>query len=57
MVLKTSKDNIYDLKPYLGLQLRLKPFKGFSRCNFLVGLNYSSNSFNGNLTIIYTHPI
>ena len=55
MVLKTSKDNIYDLKPYLGLQLRLKPFKGFSRWNFLVGLNYSSNSFNGNFdNYLYT---
>jgi hypothetical protein len=47
MGLKTSKDYSHDLKPYLGLQLRLKPFKGISRWNFLVGLNYSTNSFYG----------
>ncbi len=47
MGLKTSKDNVREIKPYLGLQLRLKPFKGFSMWNLLVGLNYSTNNFQG----------
>ena len=45
--LKTSKDIVYEIKPYLGLQLRLMPFKGFSMWNFLVGFNYSTNNFEG----------
>jgi hypothetical protein len=45
--LKTSKDIVYEIKPYFGIQLRLLPFKGFSICNLLVGFNYSTNNFEG----------
>jgi len=47
MGLKTSKNSVHDIKPYLGMQLRLKPFKGFSMWNMLVGINYSTNNFEG----------
>ncbi len=45
--LKTSKNIVYEIKPYIGLQLRLMPFKGFSMWNLLVGFNYSTNNFEG----------
>lgn len=48
MGLHTSKNYATEVKPYLGIQLRLKPFKGFSMWNLLVGLNYSTNEFQGN---------
>ncbi len=47
MGLRTSEDLAYDIGPFMGLQLRLKPFKGFSSWNILAGLNYSTNYFNG----------
>lgn len=47
MGLKTSKDHVYDMKRYFGLQMRIKPFKGYSMWNFLTGINYSTNSFKG----------
>jgi hypothetical protein len=45
--LKTSKNYVYNIKPYFGLLLRLKPFKSYTMWNFLTGLNYSSNDFHG----------
>ena len=47
MKLNTSKDKIQDIKPYIGLQLRLTPFKGYSMWNFLAGINFSSDKFEG----------
>jgi hypothetical protein len=47
MGLKTSSDYAKNFKPYLGLQLRFKPFKGYSMWNLLTGISYSQNSFNG----------
>ncbi len=47
MGLKTSQDYVTEFKPYAGLQLRLRPFKGFSRWYFVAGFNYSANNFEG----------
>jgi hypothetical protein len=51
--IKTSDSFAHDLKPYYGLQLRIKPFKGYSRLNLLLGANYSSNSFQGDFNALY----
>lgn len=48
MGLKTSKNYSHNMKPYYGLQIRFKPFKGYSMWNILTGINYSNNSFQGN---------
>ena len=45
MGLETSPDYARNIKPYMGVNLRFKPFKGFSRWNFVTGLNYSTNDF------------
>ena len=51
MKLNTSKDKIQDIKPYIGLQLRLTPFKGYYMWNFLAGINFSSDKFEGEFTL------
>ena len=45
MGLEKSSDYAHNFKPYMGVNLRFKPFKGFSRWNFITGLNYSTNDF------------
>jgi hypothetical protein len=47
MGLKNSKDLTYNIMPYYGVQLRFKPFKGYSMWNILVGANYSTNNYLG----------
>jgi hypothetical protein len=45
--LETSKTFAPDFKPFYAFKLRIKPFKGYSGWDLLVGVNYSSNSFEG----------
>ncbi|MGC1389696.1 MAG: hypothetical protein WA816_01535 [Bacteroidales bacterium] len=45
--LSTSGNYAHNIDPYFGIQLRLKPFKGYTMWNFLTGLNYSYNDFLG----------
>ena len=47
MGLYTSKDYATQINLYGGFQLRFKPFKRFSRWNFLTGMNFSTNSYLG----------
>jgi len=55
MGLSTSKNYASQSNMYGGFQLRFKPFKRFTRWNFLVGMNISSNSFLGDFeNTLYT---
>jgi hypothetical protein len=47
MGLKTSKDYSNETKAYAGLQVRLRPLKGYSSWNLLLGFSYSTNNFEG----------
>lgn len=47
MGLKTSNDLSGNSKLAIGINFRFKPIKVFQLWNFLVGINYSTNHFNG----------
>jgi hypothetical protein len=47
MGLTSSKNHASDFKPEFGLNIRIKDNRYNSRFSFFAGLNYSSNSFNG----------
>jgi hypothetical protein len=47
MGLATSKNYASQSNLFGGLQFRFIPFKSFSRWNFLIGMSYSTNSFQG----------
>lgn len=47
MKLKTSSEHANSSNAVIGMQLRFRAFKGYSNWNFLAGLNYSKNSYQG----------
>ena len=47
MGLSTSTELTHNLMPYYGVQIRFKPFRGYSMWNILAGINYSTNNFSG----------
>jgi hypothetical protein len=51
--LSNDKEHTFNLMPYWGLQLRFKPFKGYSMWNILVGANYSTNNYLGDFSYPY----
>jgi hypothetical protein len=56
MGLYSSKNHVYQSNLYAGLQLRFKPSKRFTHWNFLVGINFSSNNFQGDfVNTLYTN--
>jgi hypothetical protein len=55
MGLYSSKNHVYQSNLYAGLQLRFKPSKRFTHWNFLAGINFSSNNFQGDfVNTLYT---
>lgn len=47
MGLKTSANTATDIAPYSGLNLRLQSEKIYFLWNFLIGINFSQNNYNG----------
>lgn len=47
MRLKTSMNSSYNCRSYAGFQFKISPISKSDRVNFLFGLNYSANSFQG----------
>lgn len=55
MGLYSSKTHVYQSNLYAGVQLRFKPAKRFTHLNFLAGINFSSNNFQGDFkNTLYT---